>query len=285
MLRVSDLFSEVNHLAAYSAIPIIAPEEFREPVEVYDFSRPPENVSVIGSFGANCRLVLRKGLRPMPGRIHLSGTPGPGRICDDITIVLMGLPGSANMRFFAGGSAFYFGRQMGAFSCGVTAWERSVLAVGDGSASGGSRIELSDSEVLIGRGCLFADSTILQSHDGHGIVDLKTMSIVNSKRSKISIEDHVWVGRGATILKDVTVGRGAIIANNAVVTKPCPPCTLVGGMPAKTIKRNVSWSLSREMIMEQEQALLAMYKANLGLSHDVQHDAPDEHRLPRHFAA
>jgi acetyltransferase-like isoleucine patch superfamily enzyme len=43
------------------------------------------------------------------------------------------------------------------------------------------------------------------------------------------------------ILKGVTVGEGAIIANNAVVTKNVPPRTMVAGNPAKVVKEDVIW--------------------------------------------
>jgi acetyltransferase-like isoleucine patch superfamily enzyme len=50
------------------------------------------------------------------------------------------------------------------------------------------------------------------------------------------IEDGVWVGAGARILKGVRVGHGAIVGANAVVTKDVPPNAIVGGVPAKIIK-------------------------------------------------
>jgi acetyltransferase-like isoleucine patch superfamily enzyme len=55
------------------------------------------------------------------------------------------------------------------------------------------------------------------------------------------VEDHVWIGCRAVILKGVTVGTGAIIANNAVVTKDVPPRTMVAGNPARVIKEDVIW--------------------------------------------
>jgi acetyltransferase-like isoleucine patch superfamily enzyme len=52
----------------------------------------------------------------------------------------------------------------------------------------------------------------------------------------IVIEDDVWLGAGAIITDGVRVGRGAVVAAGAVVTKDVPPHTVVGGVPAKTIK-------------------------------------------------
>lgn len=51
----------------------------------------------------------------------------------------------------------------------------------------------------------------------------------------INIGDAVWVGANATILQGVTVGRGAVIAAGAMVTRDVEECTVVGGVPAKPI--------------------------------------------------
>lgn len=51
----------------------------------------------------------------------------------------------------------------------------------------------------------------------------------------IHIEDNVWIGVGATILQDVTIGKGAIVSAGAVVTKDVPEYAIVGGVPAKVI--------------------------------------------------
>jgi acetyltransferase-like isoleucine patch superfamily enzyme len=63
----------------------------------------------------------------------------------------------------------------------------------------------------------------------------------NYQNSPIRVQDHVWIGCRAVILKGVTVGEGAIIANNAVVTKDVPPRTMVAGNPARVIKKDVIW--------------------------------------------
>lgn len=52
----------------------------------------------------------------------------------------------------------------------------------------------------------------------------------------IVIEDVVWIGAQSIILKGVTVGKGAIIARNSVVTKDVSPYTVVAGNPAKVVK-------------------------------------------------
>lgn len=56
-------------------------------------------------------------------------------------------------------------------------------------------------------------------------------------KGDILIGNDVWIGYEAVILAGVTIGDGAIIAARAVVTKDVPPYTIVGGVPAKPIRK------------------------------------------------
>ena len=53
----------------------------------------------------------------------------------------------------------------------------------------------------------------------------------------IVIEDKVWIGIGSTVLPGVRIGYGSIVGANSVVTRDVPPMTVVGGNPAKFIKK------------------------------------------------
>lgn len=55
-------------------------------------------------------------------------------------------------------------------------------------------------------------------------------------RKKVTIGNDVWIGVFATILPNITIGDGAVIGSNAVVTKDIPPYAIVVGAPAKIIK-------------------------------------------------
>ena len=60
------------------------------------------------------------------------------------------------------------------------------------------------------------------------------------KGGDVFIDDYVWVASRATILPNVHIGRGAIVAAGAVVTKDVPPMAIVGGVPAKIIGQRKS---------------------------------------------
>lgn len=86
-------------------------------------------------------------------------------------------------------------------------------------------------------------------------------------KGDIIIGNDVWIGYEAVILAGVTIGDGAIIGTRAVVTKDVPPYTIVGGVPAKPIKRRFSeetiselleiqwWNWSKEKIAKNINAI------------------------------
>lgn len=64
----------------------------------------------------------------------------------------------------------------------------------------------------------------------------------------VEIGNDVWIGSRATILGNVKIGDGAIIAYGAVVTKDVPPYAIVGGIPAKIIKYRFSTEIIERLL-------------------------------------
>jgi virginiamycin A acetyltransferase len=85
-------------------------------------------------------------------------------------------------------------------------------------------------------------------------------------KGDVIIGNDVWIGINATILSGVTIGDGAIIAANAVVTKNVEPYAIVGGNPAKTIKKRFSdEAISKLLAIKWWNWEIAKIEANLDL--------------------
>src|ERR1700722_4380777 len=99
-----------------------------------------------------------------------------------------------------------------------------------------AELEATDGEIVIGNFVLFGmHAKVINSN--HIFTDWeKPIALQGKSQAKIIIEDDVWVGINAIILPQVTIGRGAVIAAGAVVTKDVEPYAVVGGVPAKLIK-------------------------------------------------
>ncbi len=90
---------------------------------------------------------------------------------------------------------------------------------------------VSTGSITIKDGAMIAPnvSMLTANHDLHDLQILRCKPIV--------IEENAWIGEGAKIMAGVTVGRGAVVAAGSVVTHDVEPRTVVGGNPARLIKR------------------------------------------------
>jgi acetyltransferase-like isoleucine patch superfamily enzyme len=91
--------------------------------------------------------------------------------------------------------------------------------------------------VCIGR-CVDIGPQVFIGTGTHQIDPLGDHSAGQGKNLDIIIDDGVWLGAGSLILPGVTIGRKAVVAAGAVVTKNVPEMSLVAGVPA-VVKRNI----------------------------------------------
>ena len=118
----------------------------------------------------------------------------------------------------------------------------SVLIDKDFSCAGGEIISIGEGIKLnIGKDCMFSKGIRLSTSDGHDIIDINTQEILN-KPKDIIIGDNVWLGLGANILKGVVIEKDSVVAAGAIVSKsPEESNVVLVGIPARIVKRNVSW--------------------------------------------
>lgn len=117
-----------------------------------------------------------------------------------------------------------------------------VLEVGD-HVFLGHQLTISVAErVTIGSHVLVSDRVMIADNDGHPLDPDRRAAgepVALADLRPVTIEDGAWVGTRAVILKGVTVGRGAIVAAGAVVTRCVPPYALVAGNPARVVREDV----------------------------------------------
>lgn len=111
------------------------------------------------------------------------------------------------------------------------------------------------SEIHIGNHVMFGPEVIVIGGGHNATVVGRFMKNVHEKTGNedlgVVIEDDVWVGTRAIILRGVSVGRGAIVGAGAVVNKSVPPYAIVGGNPARIVR--FRWDI--ETILSHEMAL------------------------------
>lgn len=110
------------------------------------------------------------------------------------------------------------------------------LTIGQGAANVGLTI-MCAKEITIGNGVRIGRNVSIRDWNGpHVIVNDRYVN-----HAPVHIEDHVWLCTGCSIMPGVTIGKGSVVAANALVTNNIPPYSLVGGSPAKVIKSDIEW--------------------------------------------
>lgn len=116
------------------------------------------------------------------------------------------------------------------------------LFIGENFTSGGTSIEMvqPNCQCTIGDDCMFSNNIQLLAADGHCIFDEEN-NLINWS-SGISIGNHVWVGKNATILKNTLISDDSIIGANAIIARRFEESKVaIAGSPTKIIKRGIRW--------------------------------------------
>lgn len=106
--------------------------------------------------------------------------------------------------------------------------------------------------IHVGRHCLFARHIFMSSYDHtfktHPHLLIKDQDKKEKINRPIFVHDDCWIGWGVAIKAGITIGKGAIVGANSVVTKNVPPYAIVGGVPAKIIGSRLNFSPPFELL-------------------------------------
>jgi acetyltransferase-like isoleucine patch superfamily enzyme len=154
--------------------------------------------------------------------------------------ITLHVSGSRNIALM-GSSALWQSRLMVAFK-----GNDNLFFIGDRCAVNDAHATLTCDGccIVIGDNCMLSSGVTIRTHDEHGIVDMRTGEWLNPPKNVI-VEPHVWIGSGATVRMGTKIGFGSIVGERSVVTRDVERYTAVAGVPARMIRRDISWCTHR----------------------------------------
>lgn len=99
------------------------------------------------------------------------------------------------------------------------------------------------SKLIVGDDGMISSYVQIRTGDSHSVVDM-VGNRINPAQSVV-IGNHCWIGEGAKVMKGVTLESDDVVSTGAIVTKSFGKNVLLGGVPAKVIKDNISWDKER----------------------------------------
>lgn len=145
------------------------------------------------------------------------------------------------------------------YDCDISSWDAGRVKIGDYCSLGsGTRIDCRET-ITIGSHVLISWDVLIADYDPHPldpaerVVEMeysfgnllprfsagwsgKSEYTPRFVRKPVVIEDDVWIGARAIIMKGVRIGRGSVIGSGAIVTHDVPPNSVAVGNPAKVVK-------------------------------------------------
>ncbi len=121
-----------------------------------------------------------------------------------------------------------------------------TLYWGRGATSVASKIEIegNNRHVIVGDDCMLSSGVWIRNHDMHTLFETTTGKVVNLVKANVVLEQHIWLGFEAFVLAVERIGFGSVVGARAFLKDSIPPECLAVGMPAKVVRRDISWCRS-----------------------------------------
>jgi acetyltransferase-like isoleucine patch superfamily enzyme len=118
--------------------------------------------------------------------------------------------------------------------CALVAGKHGRIQIGDDCGFSGTTI-IAHNKVELGQRVLCGANVLICDGDHHPLEAAARAAGATGPCAPIHIADDVWLGMNVVVLKGVTIGAGAVIAANAVVSCDIPPNAIAAGVPAKVV--------------------------------------------------
>ena len=113
----------------------------------------------------------------------------------------------------------------------------SIIMIGEGTFLNNNFCAIADhTSIKIGRRVMIGANVEIFDSDFHGLQTNQRNMSKPEWAKPVIIEDDVFIGSNVRVLKGVTIGTGAVIANSSVVTNSIPAGAIAGGVPARILK-------------------------------------------------
>lgn len=173
---------------------------------------------------------IGRGFRMMVSGNNNEVVIGKNCILSNTTISISG----DNNRLIIRNKARFYG------PCQILLGGDGELIIGENAGIRGVEFNVEHGRMEIGELCMFSYGITLRNHDSHCIIEPKSGDVLNPTKDVV-LGRHVWVGQNATILKGCNIGADSVIGFGSIVTKNCPPGSVMTGIPAKIVKENINW--------------------------------------------
>ncbi len=133
-----------------------------------------------------------------------------------------------------------FGYKLGGFFRGGSVelqprYKNAIIKIGDNIATNNNIFLCAANYIEIGSDTLIGQNVTIMDFEAHGIDPKKRKEVGDI--GKVILGKNIWIGNNVTILKNTTIGDNTIIAAGAVVKGDFPSNVIIGGVPAKVIKK------------------------------------------------
>ena len=120
----------------------------------------------------------------------------------------------------------------------ISAYNKSVIIIGDKVSMNGTCITCRSTSVQIGDNTMIASNVIIVDSDFHAPwpPEDRTHNMGYERDSSVKIGENVWLGMNTIVLKGVSIGDNSIITAGSVVVENIPANVVAGGVPARVIK-------------------------------------------------